>query len=55
LDDQALNRFFIQEAKLGLSPGAMFGRGGEGFMRMNIGTTKANLIAALTRLKCSLS
>lgn len=55
LDDQALNRFFIQEAKLGLSPGAMFGRGGEGFMRMNIGTTKANLIAALTRLKYSLS
>lgn len=54
LDDQALNRFFIQEAKLGLSPGAMFGRGGEGFMRMNIGTTKANVMAALTRLKCAL-
>ena len=55
LDDEALSRFFIQEAKLGLSPGAMFGRGGEGFMRMNIGTTKANVMAALTRLKCALA
>ncbi len=55
LDDAALNRFFIQEAKLGLSPGAIFGSGGEGFMRMNIGTTKANVMAALERLKCALA
>lgn len=54
LDDAALNRFFTQEAKLGLSPGAMFGHGGEGFMRMNIGTTTANVIAALDRLKSAL-
>jgi cystathionine beta-lyase len=54
LDDAALNRFFIEEAKLGLSPGAMFGHGGEGFMRMNIGTPKANVLAALTRLKAAL-
>lgn len=51
LDDAALNRFFIQEAKLGLSPGAIFGRGGEGYMRMNIGTPKANVMAALKRLQ----
>lgn len=55
LDQAALHRFFIEEAKLGLSPGAMFGLGGEGFMRMNIGTTKANVMAALTRLKCALA
>lgn len=55
LDDDALNRFFIQEAKLGLSPGAMFGRGGKGFMRMNIGTPKANVMAALARLKAALA
>jgi cysteine-S-conjugate beta-lyase len=55
LDDAALNRFFIAEAKLGLSPGAMFGRGGQGFMRMNIGTTKANVLAALTRLQAALA
>jgi len=55
LDDDALNRFFIREAKLGLSPGTMFGRGGKGFMRMNIGTPKANVMAALTRLKTALA
>jgi cysteine-S-conjugate beta-lyase len=55
LDDAALNHFFIAEAKLGLSPGAMFGRGGEGFMRMNIGTTKANVLAALKRLQAALA
>lgn len=54
LDDAALNRFFIEQAQLGLSPGAMFGHGGEGFMRMNIGTPKANVIAALTRLRDAL-
>jgi cysteine-S-conjugate beta-lyase len=51
LDDAALKRFFIAEAQLGLSPGAMFGHGGEGFMRMNIGTPKANVLEALARLK----
>ena len=55
LTGEALTRFFIQEAKLGLSPGAMFGIGGEGFMRMNIGTTKANVMAALSRLKSALA
>jgi cysteine-S-conjugate beta-lyase len=53
LDDKALNRFFIQEAKLGLSPGAIFGNGGAGFMRMNIGTPRANVMAALARLKAA--
>ena len=55
LNDNALNLFFIQEAKLGLSKGAMFGQGGEGFMRLNIGTPKANVIAALTRFKVALA
>lgn len=55
LDDAALKRFFIEEARLGLSPGAMFGHGGEGFMRMNIGTTKANVLEALTRLKTAVT
>jgi cystathionine beta-lyase len=55
LDDDALKHFFIQEAQLGLSPGAMFGHGGEGFMRMNIGTPKANVMAALAQLKTALS
>ena len=55
LDDAALKLFFIHEAKLGLSPGTIFGSGGEGFMRMNIGTPKVNVMAALTRLKCAIA
>jgi len=55
LDADALNRFFIQEAKLGLSPGTMFGAGGAGFMRMNIGMPIANVMAALMRLKAALA
>lgn len=54
LNDLALQRFFIQEAHLGLSPGTMFGEGGEGFMRMNIGTQRNNVLAALERLKLAL-
>lgn len=55
LDDDALKRFFIEEAQLGLSPGAMFGHGGEGFMRMNIGTSQANVLQALARLKAAIT
>ena len=55
LDDEALALFFVQEMQLGLSSGAMFGLGGKGFMRMNIGTPRANVMEALDRLKSALS
>lgn len=45
--DKELNEFFLQKAKVGLNPGAMFGPGGEGFMRMNIGGPRAVLIKGL--------
>jgi cystathionine beta-lyase len=54
LDDEALRRFFIEEAGLGLSPGSLFGSAGKGFMRMNIGMPKAEVMAALQRLKSAL-
>ncbi|CAN4270388.1 MalY Bifunctional PLP-dependent enzyme with beta-cystathionase and maltose regulon repressor activities [Methylophilaceae bacterium] len=54
LDDAALRRFFIEEAGVGLSPGSLFGSAGEGFMRMNIGMPKAEVMAALERLKSAL-
>jgi len=38
LSDAALRDFFIHQCKLGLSPGIVFGDGGSGFMRMNMGT-----------------
>jgi cysteine-S-conjugate beta-lyase len=51
MDDDSLNKFFLQKAKLGLNRGDMFGLGGSGFMRMNTGCTKATLTKALHCLK----
>jgi cystathionine beta-lyase len=51
MDDITLNKFFLEKARLGLNRGEMFGPGGSGFMRMNIGCTKATLNKALECLK----
>lgn len=42
--------FFINEAKLALNDGAMFGPGGKGFMRLNIGTPRSVVEKALGQL-----
>ena len=55
LSDEALQLLFLEQAKLALSPGAMFGKGGSGFMRMNIGTTQENVLIALDKLKQALN
>lgn len=55
LDDAALQDFFIQKAGLGLNNGASFGNGGEGFMRLNIGTQRSRLQQALKQLKMALA
>ncbi|CEN86662.1 MalY/PatB family protein [Paraclostridium sordellii] len=51
LSDEDLDRFFIDKAKLALSSGAVFGNGGSGFMRMNIGCPLNTIKEALCRLK----
>lgn len=45
--------FFIRETKVGMNNGAMFGQGGEGFMRMNLGCPRATLKQALDRIKAA--
>lgn len=50
LDDDALNDFFLNKAKLWLNKGTTFGKGGSGFMRMNIACPKKTLEQALNRL-----
>lgn len=50
LADEALRAFFIEQARVGMNPGSMFGVGGSGFMRMNIGAPRAVLKAALGRI-----
>lgn len=51
LSDEELERFFLEEAKLALSSGTAFGKGGSGFMRMNIGCPISTVKEALERLK----
>ena len=50
LDHDALNSLFLNKAGLALNDGAMFGPGGEGFMRLNIGTRRAVIEKAMKRL-----
>lgn len=51
LSDELLRQLFLEQAKMALSPGTLFGKGGSGFMRMNIGTTQENVLLALDKLK----
>ena len=51
LDDHALKRFMLDEAKLWLDQGDMFGPEGGGFVRINIATQRATLERALVQLE----
>ena len=51
LSHEALIDLFVNRARLALNDGEMFGHGGEGFMRMNVGCPRAVLQEALERLR----
>lgn len=46
---------FVYRAHLALNDGEMFGQGGEGFMRLNVGTSRKLLAEALERLEKALA
>jgi cystathionine beta-lyase len=50
MKQDALKDFFIFKAKLGLNDGMSFGRTGEGFMRLNVGTSLSVIQEAMERL-----
>ena len=50
LSQEELMRFFSDKAGLLLSNGAMYGQGGEGFVRMNIGCPRKIVKEALGRI-----
>lgn len=50
LSHEALVDLFVNGARLALNDGAMFGPGGEGFMRMNVAAPRSILGEALARL-----
>lgn len=51
LNHDRLIDLFVNKARLALNDGEMFGKGGEGFMRMNVATPRAILTQALSQLK----
>lgn len=55
MNDDELERFFVHEAKVGLNPGTVFGTGGSGFMRMNIGAPRSVIRTALEQIKEALA
>lgn len=54
LSQEQLVDFFIQDAKLFLNDGTMFGPEGTGFMRMNVASPRATIRAAMDRLAAAL-
>jgi cystathionine beta-lyase len=55
LDDAALQGQFSSASGAGLSPGAVFGTGGSGFMRLNIGAPRVVVLEALDRIADALA
>lgn len=51
LDQEALVNLFVDGAHLALNDGTMFGKEGEGFMRLNVACPRSLLQEALSRLK----
>lgn len=51
LSQEKLTDLFVNRAHLALNDGSMFGEEGNGYMRLNIGTSRATIIDALTNLK----
>ena len=48
------DEFFLNEARVAFNDGAIFGRGGEGFVRLNFGCPRSVLVQALDRMKNTL-
>lgn len=55
LNDKNLRNFFIQEAKLGLSPGISFGKNGSKHMRLNFAVPESTMNNAVNLLDKALS
>ena len=49
----ALNELFVDKAHLALNDGAMFGKEGAGFMRLNVASPRSIIAEAMRRLKAA--
>ena len=48
-------KVFLEEAKVALNEGVIFGKGGAGFVRLNFGCPRAILAEALERMRAALA
>jgi len=48
-------KFFLEQARVALNPGPDYGRGGEGFLRLNFGCPRSTLAEALGRMEAALA
>lgn len=55
LNGKELQNFFVNKAGIGMNEGSTFGPGGEGFMRMNLGTTHQTVIRAMEQVERAVS
>jgi cystathionine beta-lyase len=50
-----LQNFFVKKAGVGMNEGSTFGPGGEGFMRMNLGTNHQTVMKAMEQIEKAVS
>ncbi len=55
MEPDELNDFFIEKASVGMSPGPIFGQGGDGYMRMNIACPLGTVKKAVDNIEKALS
>jgi cysteine-S-conjugate beta-lyase len=55
MNGKELQSFFVHKAGIGMNEGSTFGPGGEGFMRMNLGTTHQTVIKAMEQIEKAVS
>jgi cystathionine beta-lyase len=55
MSGKELQNFFVHKAGIGMNEGSGFGPGGEGFMRMNLGTTHTIVIKAMEQIEKAVS
>jgi cystathionine beta-lyase len=51
MSGKELQSFFIDKAGVGMNEGSTFGPGGEGFMRMNVATTRSRVEKAMQQIE----
>lgn len=55
MSGKELQSFFITKAGIGMNEGSTFGPGGEGFMRMNVGTSHQTVMKAMEQIEKAVS